>query len=1256
MNSSRLKHFRITSASSHLGSVLAVLLIGGMSGCGERVSVTSDAPPAGAPRLADETWPAGITSAPLADRAAWRGPLFETIPESRSRIDHVNVLDKNDPRSFLYHSGTSCGGVAIGDINGDEFPDIFLAAGPGENRLFRQLGDFQFADITRSAGVGGGDAWGVGAAMVDIDNDGDLDIYICNYDAPNQLFLNDGQGTFVEKAREAGLDVRDASQMPAFSDHDRDGDLDVYILTNRYHDPAGLPGHLNDHTVVVNGQKQITGEKGKYWRYQFIPGAPRGLVPASPVDRLLNNQGDGTFVDVSRQAGIHHEGDGLSATWWDYNRDGWPDLYVGNDFYEPDYLYRNNGDGTFTNVIQDVVPHTSWFSMGADAGDLNNDGLLDFLSADMSATTHFMQKTSMGAMGKSQQFLETALPRQYMRNALYLNCDTSRFMEVAYLTGLADSNWTWSVKIADWDNDGRNDVYISNGAARNTTDSDFSFSRSDVQGKQMWSLYADEPPRNEQNLVFRNEGNLRFSERGAEWGLDHLGMSYGAAYGDLDRDGDLDLVVANLGETARLYRNHSQHGHRVLIRLVGTQSNRRGIGATVRLHSASGQQVRQLKACSGYSASDEALVHFGLGDDTFITSLVVEWPSGHVQSFGELPVDRYYTITERDQPPKALSPAATDDARGGKTWFARSDALAGYEHQERAYDDYARQPLLPHKHSQLGPGAAWGDVDGDGDEDVFLSGTARLQPGRLYINQGNGTFRWSSQERVQPFLDHGRSEGLAPLFLDADSDGDLDLFVANGSVECDPDDESLRDRLFNNDGRGQFSHAPASAVPDVRASAGAAAAADFDRDGDLDLFVGGRIVPGRYPLPAESQLLRNDGGTFTNVIGEAAAGLRFSGLVTGAVWSDANNDGWLDLVVTHEWGPVKLLLNNGGTQLVDATQQAGLSDRVGWYNGVAARDLDNDGDIDYVVTNFGLNTKYHATAEQPSLLYYGDFEGTGKFSLVEAEFEDETLFPIRGKSCSTHAMPSLAEKFTTYRDFALADLSQIYTQKCLTDAHRLAATSLESGVLINDGAAHFEFVPLPHLAQAAPGFGIVLTEVDGDGVADLYVAQNFFSPQVETGRMDGGLSLLLRGNGDGTFEPVWPAESGLIVHQDAKSLTTTDLNADGWPDFLVGINNGPPHVYIHQGGANGRVLTVRLEGRAGNAEGVGARVTLHLDDGRQQTAEVHSGGGYLSQSTRMLTFGLGTDGKPATLEVRWPDGSRSTHRELDEGRIAIRQP
>ena len=318
--------------------------------------------------------------------------------------------------------------------------------------------------------------------------------------------------------------------------------------------------------------------------------------------------------------------------------------------------------------------------------------------------------------------------------------------------------------------------------------------------------------------------------------------------------------------------------------------------------------------------------------------------------------------------------------------------------------------------------------------------------------------------------------------------------------------------------------------------------------------------------------------------------------------------------------------------------------------------MDNDDDIDYVVTNFGLNTKYHATAEQPSLLYYGDFEGTGKFSLVEAEFEDETLFPIRGKSCSTHAMPSLAEKFTTYRDFALADLSQIYTQKCLTDAHRFAATSLESGVLINDGAAHFEFVPLPRLAQAAPGFGIVLTEVDGDGVADLYVAQNFFSPQVETGRMDGGLSLLLRGNGDGTFEPVWPAESGLIVHQDAKSLTTTDLNADGWPDFLVGINNGPPHVYIHQGGANGRVLTVRLEGRAGNAEGVGARVTLHLDDGRQQTAEVHSGGGYLSQSTRMLTFGLGTDGKPATLEVRWPDGSRSTHRELDEGRIAIRQP
>ncbi len=1168
--------------------------------------------------------------------------LFEKLPTEKTGIDFVNRLDPKSPMSFLYHSGMSCGGVAIGDIDGDGRPDIYLANGSSKNRLYKQTGDFQFVDITENAGVGGGDGWSTGVAIVDIDNDGDLDIYVCNYTSPNHLFINDGTGKFSDQAATYKVDFIDASLMPSFADYDGDGDLDFYLLTNRWHDPKGFP--RESPARVKDGRPYILpGLKKHYQITEF------GYEPVGRPDRLIRNNGDGTFSDVTAEARISGRGDGLSATWWDYNDDGYPDIYVGNDFSVADKLYRNNGDGTFTNVLDQVVPHSTWFSMGADAADINNDGLFDFMIGDMSSTTHFMEKTTMGAMSSKLFLVEKSRPAQYMRNALYLNTGASRFMEVAYLAGLAKTDWTWSIKLADFDNNGWTDAYITNGSARNTTDSDFkSPDRNMVVGRHMWEYYKDLPPRREQNLAFRNNGDLDFKDVSKDWGLDHYGMSYGSAYADLDRDGDLDLVTVNLDEQVSLYRNNSMSGNRILISLRGTNSNRYGIGAKVTLETAHGLQVRRLNPTSGFLSSNEPVIHFGLGEESSISRLIVNWPSGLRQQFKNLEVNRFFTIVE-----------PTDDSRKknivrekNSTLFVATGSTRGIRHTEKVYDDYARQPLLPFKLSQLGPGMALGDVNGNGFEEIYLSGSDG-EAGALYHRTQNGPYEFNSWD---PFYEDRASEDMAALFFDADSDGDLDLYVVSGGVECEQGDEKLRDRLYLNEGGGIYSKAPLDHLPDLRESGSVVAAADFDRDGDLDLFIGGRFIPGQYPRIPNSHLLRNEKGKFTEVTDEVAPGLRQAGLVTSALWSDVDANGWLDLMITTEWGPVKFFQNREGN-LTGKTKEAGLSKHLGMWNGIAGRDIDNDGDIDYVVTNIGLNTKYYGSVEKPTLLYYGQFDDSGKMQLIEAAYEHDTLYPLRGKSCSTNAMPSLAKKFTTYKAFASATLEDIYNPQQTERALKLELNHLTTSVLINDGEGHFNFQPLPRLAQASIAYGVVLSELDGDGKTDLYLVQNSFSPQAETGNFDGGLSLLLTGNGDGSFTSVWPGESGLVVAGDAKSLAITDTNDDDWPDLMIGINNGEMLNFENQGSAKNKIISLRLDGHRGNPTAVGARVSVYLTDGSIQTAEVSAGGGYLSQSTSALTFGRGTSHQVEKIEIQWPDGKKSAANPSPSlSRLRIKHP
>ncbi len=1177
--------------------------------------------------------PEPLTLAPLSPaRSSTSATQFVKLPPAETGLDFANPVDLDHPLAFLHYFGMAAGGLAVGDYDGDGLPDIYAVSGPRKNRLFRNLGGWRFEDVTARAGVDGGDDWGTGVASVDINADGWLDYYVCNYDAPNLLYVNQGNGTFRDEAARYGLSLTDASQQANFFDYDRDGDLDLFLLTYRYERPAGQPALPP--IELVEGEPRI---KPEFERYYKLSRDPPGYEPTGRSDGLLRNNGDGTFTDVSTAAGITGRDHGLSAVWWDYDNDGWPDLYVGNDFRDPDQLYRNNGDGALTDRIADVLPHTTWFSMGADAGDLNNDGLIDFLSTDMAGTTHYVQKVLMGAMSDSRDFLDHAEPRQAMRNAVLLNTGTGRFFEAAYLTNLAKTDWTWSARLGDLDCDGRLDAFFTNGVARSFAHSDLAPKLASLVGRTFWDFYKDTPRVPQRNLAFRNAGELKFDDVGAAWGLDHLGVSSSSVLADLDGDGDLDLLTADLEEPLGVYRNDSAAGHRALVKLEGAGQNRSGVGAVVRVRTAAGEQVRQLQPNSGFLSSADRTLHFGLGDAPRIEQLSVEWPSGRSQAFSDLAADQQITIVEPDAAQPAPSPPASSKETPPKGWFQSSSALASAAHREPPFDDFARQPLLPNRLSQLGPGLAWGDADGDGDDDLYLGAAAGAER-RIWFNEGGGKF---TPGDPAAFAADNACEDMAALWLDVDGDADQDLFVVSGGVECELGDAALVDRLYLNDGRGRLARS-SDRLPDLRDSGSAAVAADFDRDGDLDLFVGSRSIPGQYPLTPDSRLLRNDAGRFLDISDEAAPGLRTTGLVTAALWTDADGDGWLDLLVAHEWGPLKLFRNEQG-RLVERTREAGLAEFTGWWNGLAAADFDGDGDLDYVATNFGLNTKYHASRERPALLYYGDLDRSGKLNLVEAEFEHDKLFPVRGKSCSTEAMPSLAKKFPTFDAFAKSTLSEIYTPECLERVNKLSATTLESCVLVNDGQGRFAVRPLPRLAQIAPAFGVVASDFDGDGRPDLALAQNFYTPQRETGRMDGGLSLVLRGLGDATFEPLWPRASGVLVTGDAKALTQADLNGDGRLDLLVSRNDAPVAAFELGAPQRGRVITVRLVGPAGNPTGVGARVSLYSARGRRQTAEVTAGGSYLSQSAAALAFGLEAGDAIARISVRWPDGEEEDH-------------
>ena len=1163
--------------------------------------------------------------------------LFIALNPEESGIQSEVKQNLKHPYSFFYNSGLEASGIAVGDIDGDGLPDLFLASSPGGNRLYRQVSPLKFKDITQGSGLEKDNAWGRGASIIDIDNDGDLDIYVANYGQENSLYINTSKeaGTvqFVERAKESGLGTIDASLMPSFCDYDNDGDLDLYLITNEYRLPPDLtpPDPKKMIGKGPNGRPMLIPPYDKVFKL-LVKQTPKGpMIKWDKIGRpdyLYRNNGNGTFEEITEKAGIIPGGGrGLSATWWDYNDDGLPDLYVGNDWGDRDFLYHNNGDGTFRDAIEEAVPYTSMFSMGADTGDLNNDGRVDFILADMSGTTHYKRKISMGSMEASTtEFMLKARPPQNMRNVVYYNTGTRRVLESAYLVGMANSDWTWSVKIDDLDNDGLSDVFFTNGMEQNIREIEEGSEKTKTETQKL---------RKENNLVFQNLGNYKFSESGKEWGLDHFGFSLAAVNCDFDRDGDIDVFVMHRDEPPILYKNTSKDSG-TLIKLKGTKSNRDGIGAKIIAETDSGHFVKQINLARGYLSSDEPVAHFGITKDTEITRLLVQWPSGISQEFKGLKGGSLYEITESTNDSVISSPTEKN-----KTLFKVNTGLSGVRHKELNFDDFKDQPLLPNKLSQLGPGMAVGDIDGDGDEDFVLGG-AKGSLTQIIKNKGNGSF--SKPEPIEGSLNY---EDMGILLADTDGDGDQDLIVVSGGVESSG--TLLQDRLYINDGTGNFSLAPDSYFPRDTDSGGPITTADVDRDGDLDIFIGGRVIEKKYPTAPKSRLLINTDGKFKELDEKLIPALSTLGLVTGATFTDINDDGWQDLIITREWGPITYLQNDRGN-FTDQTEKSGLNKIPGWWNGVSAADLDLDGDIDLVASNFGLNTKYHASNDHPVLLYYGKF-GTDEMRLVEAEYENGQLFPVRGKSCSTRAIPHLAQRFNTFHSFALAELNEVYTPQEMKGAQKFLITELNSGILLNDGNAQFNFKKLPKIAQIAPSFGIVVEDMNGDSFPDLFLAQNFYHSQVETGRMSGGMSLMLTGLGDGTFKPMWPSESGIIIPSDAKSACKADLNGDSLPDILVSSNDGPVRSYITNADVNNTAkIRVILKGQIRNPNAIGAKVIAHYSDSSKQMKEVQAGKGYLSQSTPHLFFGA----KGKTIQrfmIRWPDGELTDHKFDNESRI-----